>query len=312
MIGQRRARKSWLVFWFALLAFGVGLILGGTDVVQFNTLTWVMTAIAGCAAAVLWKTSLWNPNSNLSANVTRAAADVASGKILHQAGDGSRAVKHLASPPKSTVQMLSLLLALGAVIAAATPEIVRSSRGWQANAEAYPPVVGPGDSTRIYMTENITSIKSYWRGKADVQIREGSNSFPAVTKTNQNDWGMTIYAKSSEKNTNSTPWVGVTIPDEASLAGKAVKCDINIAVQYPRMQGSGTFETAAKNMQRNVSLNLAPRSAGTSYVSLWWESTLTGIGLTLVCSLILVGIARAFQRQAHPTKIFSADGAANT
>ena len=309
MIGQRRAQKSWVVFWFALIAFGVSLILGGTDVVQFDKLTWVMTVIAGCAALALWKTSLWNPNSNVSANITRATAAVASGKIMHHAGDGSRTVKHLASPPKSGFQMLSLVLLLGAVLAAAAPEIVRSSRGWPVNAEAYPPVVGPGDAMRIYMTEKIESIKSYWRGKADVQILDGGRSFPASANTNQNNWGMTINAKSSEKSSTSTPWVGVTVPDEASLAGKAVKCDIKLAVQFPHMQGSSTFEVAAKVMQRNVSLNLAPRGAGASYVSLWWESTLTGIGLTLLCSIFLVKIARAYQRQAHPTKVFAADDA---
>lgn len=310
MIGQRRAQKAWLVFWLALVAFGTSLILGGTDVVQLNTLTWVMAVIAGGAALVLWKTSLWNPNSNVSANITRATADVASGKIMHYAGDASLAVKHLASPPKSSFQMLSLVLAAAAAIAAAAPELVRSSRGWPANAEAYPPVVGPGDTTRIYMKEKIESIKSYWRGKAGVKILEGSRSFSATTKTNQNDWGMTIHAKSSEKNSNSTPWVRVTVPDEASLAGRAVKCDIKLAVEYPHMQGSSTFETGSKVMQRNVALNLAPRGAGTGYVSLWWQSTLTGIGLTLLCSIFLVKIARAYQRQAHPTKIFTADAPA--
>lgn len=310
MIGQRRAQKAWLVFWFALIAFGVSLILGGTDVVQFNTLTWVMTAIAGCSAAVLWKANLWNPNSNVSANVERASANVASGKILHQPGDASREIKHLAAAPKSGFQMLPLVLALGAIGATAAPEILRSSRGWPVNAEAYPPVVGPGDATRIYMTEKIESIKGYWRGKADAQIREGTRSLPATTKTNQNDWGMTIHAKSSEKSSNSTPWVGVTVPADATLGGKPVSCDIKLAVEFPHMQGSSTFMTHARVMQRNVSLNLAPAGAGKSYVSLWWQSTLAGAGLTLLCSIFLVRVARAYQRTANPTKVFNADAPA--
>jgi hypothetical protein len=47
-----------------------------------------------------------------------------------------------------------------------------------------------------------------------------------------------------------------------------------------------------------------------SYVSLWWQSTLTGMGLTLLCSIFLVKIARAYQRQANPTKVFSTEGSA--
>jgi hypothetical protein len=46
------------------------------------------------------------------------------------------------------------------------------------------------------------------------------------------------------------------------------------------------------------------------YVSLWWQSTLTGMGLTLLCSIFLVKIARVYQRQANPTKVFSTEGSA--
>ena len=56
---------------------------------------------------------------------------------------------------------------------------------------------------------------------------------------------------------------------------------------------------------RHSSLSLV-----SSYVSLWWQSTLTGMGLTLLCSIFLVKIARAYQRQANPTKVFSAEGSA--
>ena len=45
-------------------------------------------------------------------------------------------------------------------------------------------------------------------------------------------------------------------------------------------------------------------------VSLWWQSTLTGMGLTLLCSIFLVKIARVYQRQANPTKVFSTEGSA--
>jgi hypothetical protein len=47
-----------------------------------------------------------------------------------------------------------------------------------------------------------------------------------------------------------------------------------------------------------------------SNVSLRWQSTLTGMGLTLLCSIFLVKIARAYQRQTNPTKVFSTEGSA--
>lgn len=311
MIGQRRAQRAWLVFWCALVAFGVSLILASAYTVQIDTLTWVVAGIGAFAAAALWKINVWNPNSNVSSNVTRAAGNVAAGKLLHQPGDASRPVKHLATPAKSAFHKVTLLLVLAAVILAAMPEVVRASRGWPINSTAYPPVAGPGDHVRIYMDGKIESIKSYWRGKADARIREGTHTYPATTSTNQKDWGTTIHAKSSEKSSSSTPWVGVTLPNEAGLAGKAVNCDIQLNVQFPQMQGSGTFTTASKSMQRTVGLNLAPVGAGTSYTSLWWQYTLAGMALLLVCSIFLVRIARALQRQAPPTKIFTADGGAS-
>ena len=63
-------------------------------------------------------------------------------------------------------------------------------------------------------------------------------------------------------------------------------------------------------MQRNVSLTLAPPAAGESYLSQWWQGTLAAMGLVLFCSVALVFIARAFQRRAHPTGLFNADGTA--
>ncbi len=311
MIGQRRAQRAWLVFWCALLAFGVSLILAAAYTVQIDTLTWVIVGICAFAAAALWKINLWNPNSNVSSNVTRAAGNEAAGKLLHQPGDASRPVKHLATPAKSAFHKVTLLLVLAAVVLAAMPEVVRASRGWPINSAAYPPVAGPGDQIRIYMDGKIESIKGYWNGKADARIREGTHTHSATTETNQNSWSSTIYAKSSEKSSSSTPWVAVTLPKESGLVGKAVNCDIKLDVQFPRSQGTGTYEVTAKSMERTVELNLAPVGAGASYTSMWWEYTLAGMGLLLVCSILLVRIARSLQRQAHPTKVFTDDGGAN-
>jgi hypothetical protein len=64
----------------------------------------------------------------------------------------------------------------------------------------------------------------------------------------------------------------------------------------------------AKLSITRISLSLVPVPCFN--VSLWWQSTLTGMGLTLLCSNFLVKIARADQRQANPTKVFSTEGSA--
>ena len=46
------------------------------------------------------------------------------------------------------------------------------SKGWPLNDETYPPVVGPGDQVRVYMNQKITSIKSYWKGDAQVTLTD--------------------------------------------------------------------------------------------------------------------------------------------
>lgn len=308
MIGQRRAKRSWVIFWCALIAFVTSLILVAAHGVQYYTVTWIVGSTCAIAAAAHWMTSLWNPNCNLTANLTRASSDVSSGKILQKPGQPPSDVKRHAHPPKSPFHLIVLLLLLGSVGAAVLPEIVRSSKAWPINADAYPPVVGPGDQTRIYMQDKIESIKGYWRGQAVARLRESGRTYIAPTTTNQNDWGSTIHAKSSEKHSTSTPWVGITVPAEPSLAGKVVECGIDLKVQYPQAFGSGSFETPVKTMQRKLNLTIAPAGAGEAYTAQWWQGTLAAMGIVLFCSIALVLIARAFQRRAHPTGIFNADG----
>ena len=105
--------------------------------------------------------------------------------------------------------------------------------------------------------------------------------------TNQNDWGREIRAKSSEKHSNSTPWVSVTMPDDPALGGKTVGCDVVLGVEYPEVTGSSDFQTVARKMDRNLTLQLAATpGAGRSYDSWWWEGTVGGMVLLLVCALI--------------------------
>src|SRR5205814_9749985 len=50
MIGQRRAKRSWIIFWCALVVFIVTLGLAAGHVLQFYTMTWVVAAICALAA----------------------------------------------------------------------------------------------------------------------------------------------------------------------------------------------------------------------------------------------------------------------
>jgi hypothetical protein len=324
MIAQRRSKRHWIMFWCALLAAVVLVILVATHTLQLNHATWLFVALCAGAAVASVLTERWNPNGDLAQNRLKAADLVSRGVLRHQPaqpppGDPSagsyRAVPGGAAPsdkdldqharPRPTgLQIVALALAAVAVGAAVVPDVARGIGGWPANGDSWPPVVGPGDVARVYMNDSISSIKGYWRGQPDVTIKDGSRTVKAKASTNDNNWGGTIYAKSSEKYNSSTPWVAVTIPSDAKLAGKTVSCDIDLGVTYPAASGSG-FSTTSKQMHRSVKLELASAGAGDTYATVWWASTLGGVGLALLAALCLVGVASSLRKKAPPTQVFT-------
>jgi hypothetical protein len=156
------------------------------------------------------------------------------------------------------------------------------------------------------MNQKIHSIKGYWRGRPQAVLHDGGRNVPAVATTNQKDWGSTISAKSSETDSTSTPWVQVIIPDDPTLVGKNVTCDLDMNVTYPAFTGGSNFQTTTSRMSRSVSLALAPTTgAGVSYNGWWWQGTVAGMAVMLVCTIILVKAARRLQRQAKPTRVLT-------
>jgi len=167
-------------------------------------------------------------------------------------------------------------------------------------------VVGPGDTTRIYMNDKISSVLGYWRGFPKVALqRPGADPIEASAKTNQNNWGSSISAKSSEKDNSATPWVEVEVPSDASLAGKTVDCVIQLGIEYPKASGSSSFEVESDVLHRSVTLHLASPGAGANYNSIWWVGALGGTALVLFSGLVLVGASRGLQRKANPTQILA-------
>jgi hypothetical protein len=129
-------------------------------------------------------------------------------------------------------------------------------------------------------------------------------------KTNDNTWSGTINVKSSEKNSNSTPWVEVPIPADPDLAGKKVTCDIALAVEYPAMSGSSSYTNHHSTMQRKVDVTLAPVArAGGQYNDWWWLWSVGAMGVVLVGSRLLIGSAKGLARKANPTRCMVPAGA---
>ena len=309
MVGQRRAKKLKTAFWLALVAFAVIVILRLAYLVQSDVAIWAAVAVCAMAAIAVWRIDLKDPNRDPEANRELAVGRVASGLVMHKPGKVVPGSQQLMRTTVSLVHRLAIVLIGAAVLMAASPELVRTSRHWPLNHESYPPVVGPGDQARVYMNEKIHSIKGYWRGRPQVVLHESGpdgRSLAVEATTNQKEWSSTIHAKSSEKDSSTTPWVRVSLPQDSSLAGKTVTCDIGLNVTYPAYTGSKSFQTTSSNMARSVTLALAPTiGAGRSYDGWWWEGTVGGMGLILVCTVMLVRSARGLQKSAKPTRLLN-------
>jgi hypothetical protein len=307
MVGQQRAVRHKRVFWLAMIAFAVIVILRIAYAVQTDTAVWL--AVGACAIAVVAHLAidLANPNRSPESNLQTAAGRVTSGRLRYTPGKVDPGAQLALWPGRSMAHRLALVVLAASLVLVAEPEALRATRSWPLNAECYPPVVGPGDQTRIYMDGKITSVKGYWRGRPDVTVKEPgptAHKLPVEARTNQNDWGSTISVKSSEKNNSSTPWVAVSLPADSSLAGKAVDCNINLQVTYPEMEGSTNYATQSSKMTRSLTLQLAPVvGAGGSYDGWWWSGTVLGMGLILFCGLCLLRAARGLQRRANPTRV---------
>jgi hypothetical protein len=312
MIGQRRAKSRMQFFWIALIAIVTVLILRACYAMQATTLTWIAAAASGFVilAHLLLETS--NVNRNLDANKQKAEQLVAEGKLRHTPPTQNLSLTdQLATPPRTILHTLGLGLLLVSFVLVILPALAITVHHLPVNAECYPPVVGPTDTTRVYMPDAINSVKGYWRGDPTVVIsydggpKEGEK---AQASTNQNNWGSTISdVKSSEESTRSHPWVEVTLPDSAELAGKTVHCEIDLALAYPRMAEAKTFNTVDDQMQHALDIAVAPRGAGTLYNTLWWGGTAGGGALALFASLVLYYQAKSFRKRANPTQVFTAE-----
>ncbi len=305
MIGRQRFRRHLLVFLLAAAALAVVAILRAAYAIQADTATWLAVAGCGLAAALHLLFDRRNLNANLTGNQQAAGQLVAEGRMLHTPG---RTVGPMDTPrPSSNTfdRLLAALLLVGSVALAAAPELMRSARGWPLNAEAYPPVVGPGDRTRIYMPTKISSIKGYWRGQPNVLARpeDGQGIEVAVpATTNENSWSGTIYAKSTEESSSRTPWVELSVPNQADLAGKPVTFAIDLEVTYPVVMGNSMFSEQTSNLRHSVTLRMAPPGAGSTYRSFGWTGTLGGLAAVLVAGIMLMVAARSLERTANPAR----------
>jgi hypothetical protein len=287
-------------------------ILRVTDVLPANTATWITVAIGVLAALQLFGKELKNFNADLEANKALAAERIAAGKLRLGAGASATAAEEWVQMPRSAGQKLSPILLLIGMILIASPELLRMQQHWPINPAAYPPVVGPSDTTRVYMHDKIQSLNGYWRGTPTVTLTDSASGqqYSPFARGNKNDWGSSIDADSDNERNSATPWVEVQMPDDKSLAGKTVDCTVVLNLEYPQKSGDKEFETVSGVMSVDMTLHLASPGAGTLYNQVWWYGGGAGMVVILATSLLLNGSAARLQKKANPTRILNAAPAA--
>jgi hypothetical protein len=307
MIGQQRRSRHNLVMWLGILLLFVLIMIRFWYGMQSYTASICIAAVCAAIFAGHLLVEFWNPNRDLMGNTQRSANMMAQGILTHTPGRVAAPTDEWVNPFKSTLHRMALPLILVAAGMAYSPELMRTAFHWPLNPDCYPPVVGPQDTTRVYMQQSISSIKGYWRGEVKATLlpldTPQARPIPITGTTNQNSWSGTIEVKSSEKSDSSTPWVELTMPVD-NLAGKTVQCAIKLHLQYPQDQGNSKYRTISSTMVRTLNIELAPAGAGTRYTNWWWESTLAGVAMTIFAGAVLVRSARALQRRATPTRVF--------
>ncbi|MCE9547450.1 MAG: hypothetical protein K8T25_18415 [Planctomycetia bacterium] len=211
MVAARRVTAQGWLFAVSIPAMLLLLILNVSNTVQDNL---IVPAAAGIMVVVGLLQLVFDarrPNRDLEAN--RQLAQRSIERQLLRVDTPGRAQQGM-EVPWSTQGSMGSLNAMGApsvagvssstgggvvplalfvigLTAVLVPPIVRESRGWPFNPVAFPPIVGPGDSTRFYTQHSLRSIDGKFRAEADAVAtpKGGGAEFPLVAKSNQDNWG---------------------------------------------------------------------------------------------------------------------------
>jgi hypothetical protein len=308
MVGERKATSYMLLFLLSLVVMAASLILYLTDVLPADTAAWISGGVAIAVTLASVRVHLGNPNRDPAANQSRAQDRIATNQ-LRQVQPGQ--VLMPGQPgwqPRPSVAATAALAMLGlAALGMPAAEWTRIASGTPSNAGWYPPVAGPGDETYLYLPDSISSIKGMWSGSATVTAQAAGDNAAPITlgaTTKSDGWGNTISAKSSEKNSSSSLWVRMKIPNDPNLAGKTLDCKIALDVRFPAVQIDNSFADVQKHFTHDARLTLAAPGAGRQYTTLLYAGMSGGGMLVLSTCLVLMARAKVLGRQANPTRVY--------
>lgn len=310
MIAQRRTTGHWILFWVGLVGLAVLLVLGLTELVSYAMIAWLAAGLLGCVLIGHLGIDMRDDNGNPDANRSNSLTAMENGALQLCTKGSPDTTRNEYVTPRFTLplQLIYGLLAV-CVLAAASPELARLASGWSLNEGWFPQVAGPGDEPYIWFPQKISSIKGYWVGQSRAEVTNaaevGLQQSGLPSCTNHTSWGDNIRAKSSEKSSSSTLWVGVQIPKDPNLAGKTLNLRLHLTVKYPKLMGNNHFDEVQEEFSHSALLELSSANAGSQYRNLWWFGVGGGGAVTLLMGLSLIACAGRLRKDALPTNVYT-------
>lgn len=283
--------RLWYSVFILAVAVCIGFLLNERIVsfVSLSTLIWISAALLLPAVAVDIWLARWNANGDLQVWAERGKQKLEK-SVVEIVSTGSQ-IKHRNSIPRTTslLQQATILVAIMGLCVMPAAEIVGLVSGWHSNRSAFPPVAGPGDNVILYWPESLECLKRQWKGTVEVQFTDEQQTLPpAPVKATcpSEDWGRFVGGKGT-RNTDTTIWTQVTLPDDPSLSGKTIRMPSKISVVYPHSTGLFGFENREAEFATEFKFRLSSPKAAETYFMLWWAGLLIGGGMVVVTGFVL-------------------------
>jgi hypothetical protein len=297
MVGGWKSFRHSILLLISIGIEGLGYVLGTNSLLDLNVAAmfiaagWVLTA--GLHLAVF----LHNRNAHLAVNRAQAERLVRSGQmVLHS--------RRTNAPPEAAPSWVSfspaglagLALVWFAIAGAAAPEAVRLAHGWPLNRDFNPPVLGPGDTSRLYFQDTISSISGYWNGAGTCTCLNSADLGTPATFTTLSpatQWATSLRVLSKERSVTNRLWTDIQVPSTPGLEGKAAELRVDLTASFPQAQGQKFFTEGSHSVSRQLTLRIASAGAAETYSKLWELGLLFGFAAVCLGGLILNSVARS-------------------
>lgn len=294
--------------WLAGFLFLVGGALAAVNhfqLISYPTMPMICWLLGLFSLPVIaWTIFLARSNANLDLEQgLREAKQKLESQHLTIVSAGEPGAVQLARLSMTSIQMVALGMGILGLLLLPSAELLRIASGWTMNSNTTPPVVGPGDDLQLNWPESLQCVKGHWRGTATVEYTDAERTLPSTplaATTRSEDWGNFIGGRGA-RNQTTLIWATVKIPDDPGLAGKTIRLNAQITVNYPTSTGLFGFENREDTLSHEFPITLAPAMAGSTYKIVWWGGLVIGAGLILLSAYTLRrGQLNLFKACARP------------